>query len=196
MIQPNTLASKLSTAGKYSIIGCCFFIPLSTSVMGAFGALVILFWLISGKIARLPLVIRKSPLAAISSLLIVLFVIGMFYSPAPWEEILDVFKKYRELFFIPAIMCLVLDDESGIIKKAVTAYFIGGIILLGTSYLMAFGIIPPDHYGNSLIQHIAHSFFMAILAFWTMHKTYDSEGKYKVLWLLLLSGELPRPTPR
>lgn len=187
MANQSVMASRLNKAGAYSIVACCFFIPLSTSLMGAFGGLVLLFWIISGRITRLPQLIRISRLAAVSTIMIFLFIVGMIYSPAPWEEILDVFKKYRELFFIPAIMCLLLGDEKHFDEKAVMAFFIGCIILMGISYVMAFGLVPSARYGNSIIQHIAHSFFMAILAFWTAHKAFDS-GKYKVAWALLLAA--------
>lgn len=182
------IPSGLKRAGMYSIIACCFFIPLSTTLMGIFGALVLLCWIISGCLARWPQLLRQSPLNAAATILIVLFIAGMFYSPAPWEEVIDIFKKYRELFFIPAIMALMLNDDRHFTEKAVAAFFIGCIILLAVSYAMAFGLVPSDRYGNSLIQHIAHSFFMAILAFWTAHKTFDAPKKYKALWIILLAA--------
>lgn len=183
-----TIPSRLTRAGIYSIIAGCFFIPLSTTLMGIFGALVLLFWITSGGVARWPRLVRQSPLTAAATILIILFAAGILYSPAPWEESLDIFKKYRELFFIPAIMALMLQDEGRFTGKAVTAFFAGSIVLLAVSYAMAFGLIPSDRYGNSLIQHIAHSFFMAILAFWTAHKAFDAPGKYKTPWLVLLAA--------
>ena len=182
------ISSRLQRAGQYSIIGCCFFIPLSTTLMGAFGALVLLFWIVSGRVAEWPRLIRNNPLVAVTTILIGLFIVGMLYSPAPWDEIIDVFKKYRELFFIPAVLALMVDSKKQYAKQAVTAFFIGCIILLAISYSMALGFIPEDHYGNSVIQHIAHSFFMAILAFWTMHKTFDTRSKFIMLWILLLAA--------
>jgi len=181
------IASRLNKAGMYSIVACCFFMPLSTTLMGAFGALVLLFWIVSGRITKLPQLIRQSPLTAVSTIMIVLFVVGMIYSPAPWDEIIDVFKKYRELFFIPAIMCLMLDDGKQLDEIAVTAFFTGCIILLVVSYAMALGLIPSARYGNSLTFHITHSFFMAILAFWAAHKTFDAK-KYKAAWVFLLAA--------
>lgn len=187
MVSMSRVATGLEKAGKYSIVACCFFTPLSTSLMGAFGALVILFWLISGKITKLPRIIKDNPVAVASSALIILFVIGMLYSPAPWDEIIDVFKKYRELFFIPAIMCLMLDDTKKLDDLAINAFFAGCIILLAISYAMALGIIPSARYGNSITFHITHSFFMAILAFWTANKTIDS-SKYRPVWFILLAA--------
>ncbi|MDW7771458.1 MAG: O-antigen ligase family protein [Desulfobulbaceae bacterium] len=179
--------SRLEKAGIYSVIASCFFIPLSTTLMGLFGGLVLLFWIISGSISRWPQLIRQSPLTAVATILIILFGAGMLYSPAPWEEILNVFKKYRELFFIPAVTALMLKDDRNFNMMAVTAFFAGCIILLAVSYAMSFGIMPSDRYGNSIIQHIAHSFFMAILAFWAAHKAFDAAEKHKPGWMLLLA---------
>ena len=175
----------LTRAGVYSTIAACFFVPLSTSFMGLFGALILFFWLASGSADQLPRILRESPVAVISVLLILLFIAGIFYSPASWEEARDCFKKYRELFFIPAIMCLLAKDQQGSAQWAVTSFFIGCIVVMLTSYAMAAGFIASERYGYSVTYHITHSFFMAILAFWAGQKVMDAR-KYRWLWIILL----------
>lgn len=155
--------------------------------MGIFGAFILLFWIISGTIANLPRLLRQSPLAAVATILTLLFLVGMLYSPAGWEEILSVFKKYRELLFIPAVLSLMLDESGKNRDTAVSAFFAGCIILMIISYAMALGILPSVRYGSSITYHITHSFFMAILAFWTLHRVTDVK-RYKVAWALLLAA--------
>jgi hypothetical protein len=183
----HNISSRLHLVGAYSIIAACLFIPVSTTLMGIFGALVLLCWIASGSIAGWPGLLRRSPTTAAATVLLLLFGAGMFYSPAPWDEIIDALKKYRELFLFPAVMGIMGRAGRGLDEKAVNAFFLGCIVLLLVSYAMAFGLVPSDRYGNSLIQHIAHSFFMAILAFWTAHKALDA-ARYKTLWILLLAA--------
>lgn len=175
--------SFMSRAGGYSIIGTCFFIPLSTSLMGLFGALVVLFWLFSCRIKNIGQLLIKSPVAVIALVLTVLFFCGILYTPVSLDDAVDALKKYRELIYIPIIMSL-LGQEQQFGQKAVMAFFIGCIILLCISYAMAGGILPSARYGHSLTYHITHSFFMAILAFWTLHRLFDAD-KYRIVWGLL-----------
>lgn len=170
-------------SGVFFVIVTCFFIPLSTSLMGISAGLVVLFWILSGRIFRLPQLLAKSPVSFVSLLLFVLFVVGVFYSPVGYEEALDTLKKYRELVFIPAVISLMKGNKKGI-QAAQDCFIAGCIILLLTSYGIAFSILPPVKFGNSILYHITHSFFMAILAFWSAHRAVDSK-QYRYFWIVI-----------
>ena len=58
--------------------------------------------------------------------------------------------------------------------QAENAFLAGSTVLLLISYGMAFSLIPSAKYGNSLLFHITHSFFMAVLAFWALQRALDS----------------------
>jgi O-antigen ligase len=49
---------------------------------------------------------------------------------------------------------------------------------------MYFSIVPVAKYGYSVIYHITHSYFMAILAFWSLHKAIDSL-QYRYFWIIV-----------
>ena len=96
---------------------------------------------------------------------------------------LEYLKKYRELLFIPAIISL-MEESQEARKNAEYSFVAGCIVLLLISYAMHFSIFPFHKYGDSILFHITHSFFMAVLAFWAVHCFIESK-QYRYLWLLL-----------
>ncbi len=103
----------LVNSGVFFVIIACFFIPLSTSIMGISAGLVVLFWVLSGRVFRLPQLVGKCPVSFFSLLLFLLFFIGVFYSPVGYEEAFDTLKKYRELLYIPAVIGLMEGNRKG-----------------------------------------------------------------------------------
>ncbi len=185
---PTNRSDFFHQAGCYSIIATCLFIPLSTSLMGLFAALAVLFWFLSGKFCEFPQLLRTHPAILASTVLIVLFLVGMFYSPADWEEIIDNLKKYRELIYIPMVISL-MNNRDRNQKKALLAFWVGCTILLLTSYAMTMGLIPSARYGNSLVYHITHNFFMAVLAFGAAHNLCNAKTTVsRLLWFAIAAA--------
>ncbi len=171
-------------AGIFSIIAACFSIPLSTSLTGLFTSLVLLFWIVSGTFLTVPKIVTSQPVALVATALFLLFVIGLFYSPVGLGEAGQTLKKYRELLFYPIIISFLAGNKTAG-KRAEIAFVAGCIVLLLISCAISLSLIPPQKYGNSIIYHITHSYFMAILAFWAVHRAVDSH-RYRIFWLLLL----------
>ena len=176
--------SFLVNCGAFFVIVTCFFIPLSTSIMGISAILAVLFWILSGRILKLPKLLTISPVSSISLALFLLFLIGVFYSPANYQEAFDVLKKYRELLYIPVVISLMKGNRKGI-QAAQDCFVAGCIVLLLISYGMSFALIPSERYGSSITYHITHSFFMVTLAFWSAHYTIDSK-QYRYFWAAIL----------
>ena len=175
------MISFFNRASIFSVIATCFFIPFSTAFTALFSTMAVLFWFLSGRFLNFPKILKNYPTALVSLLLFFLFIIGLLYSPAELSDALSNLKKYRELLFLPIVISL-LDGRSGAKSNAINSFIAGCIFLMLVSFFMKFGIIPSDRYGNSLVYHITHSFFMAILAFWSAHRTADSK-QYRYFWL-------------
>ncbi len=152
--------------------------------MGIFGALIVLCWICSFSPTQMGKLLRNSPVSVLSLCLMGLFLAGLFYTPVPIDDGFDALKKYRELIFIPIVMVLLCENIK-IADTAVLSFFIGCIILLVISYAMAAGLLPSTRYGHSLVYHITHSFFMAILAFWVLHKLFD-RAAYRFFFVMVL----------
>ncbi|BHH83343.1 O-antigen ligase family protein [Desulforhopalus sp. 52FAK] len=178
------ITSRIETVGLYSLIASCFFIPFSSSLMGATTILALVCWILSGKIVELPKLMFTDIIVFFAMALLLLLVAGLFYSPAEMGDALSSLKKYRELL----LLAMAVSYFYGKQHKALLAeqFFISGsILLLLISYTMYFGFIPTEKFGYSTVYHITHSFFMALLAFWSLQRLIVGP-KYRPLWALLL----------
>ena len=125
-------------------------------------------------------------LVFLSILLFLILVAGLFYTPVSLEEAAAFLKKYRELLLFPIAVSLIMENDDAA-RFAENSFFLGCVLLLLVSYGIFFSIIPSERYGFSLVYHITHSFFMAVLAFWCLQRMFDSR-QYMYLWLLLFAA--------
>ena len=163
------VVGKVEKAGGTFICLACFFTPLSTSLLGLFSILAVAAWLLSGGLLDLPRVFRATPSTLAAFLLFGLMAIGLTYSPVPPEKGFATLWKYRELLLMPVIFSL-LSHGAKQRTAAQNAFLAGCVVLMAVSYLIFFGIIDDKRYGYSLVFHITHSFFMAVLSFWALHR--------------------------
>ncbi len=171
------------TSALFCAAATCFVIPFSSSLLSFFSILTIFFWLVSGRITQIPAITKENPVALTSLLLFILFLLGIAYSSSDIGYSLEILKKYREVIYIPILLSL-FSGTGKAIDRCERSFIAGCIFLLIISYLMFFSIIPLEKYGNSLIHHITHSYFMAILAFFSLHKAMFNR-KYLVFWLFI-----------
>jgi len=179
----SNIFDKLIKTGCVFICLACFFTPLSTSLLGLFSGLAVLMWLLSGNFLKLPHILISYPSAAIALMLFVLMCLALIYSPAEPLEALDVLKKYRELLLLPVMISL-LTTSTQYQKIAEHSFVAGCIILMFLSYGMFFEFIPEQRYGHSLVFHITHSFFMAVLSFWALHRAVNTK-QLRYFWLIV-----------
>lgn len=175
----------ISIAGRYSIIAACFTMPLSTSAMGGFAGLALLFWLLSGSFTAQLRDLVRNPVVLCATGLFLLLAFSTLYSSASLSASLDTLIKYRELLYLPVVLGL-LQHQNHLANLAKNAFIAGCILLLIISYGMYFSVIPTHKFGNSLLFHITHSFFMAILAFFALHNVFDDK-RHRLFWLLLFA---------
>lgn len=172
--------------GRFFIILCCFFLPFFTSLMGVTAILAAVCWLLSGRVFSLPRLMIDNRMVCLAVALFLLLVAGLFYSPVPMAEALAGLKKYRELLFFAMVVSLMTGRDKAV-QLAEDSFILGCIVLLLISYAMFFGIVPSQRYGYSVVYHITHNFFMAILAFWCLQRAFTSR-QYVYLWLILFAA--------
>jgi len=170
-----------STAGIFCVVLSCFFIPFSTSLMGATATLAAVFWVLSGDVSSLPQLMKKNVSVSLAIALFLLLIIGLTYTPVPLNDALDFLKKYRKILYF-AMVVSIFRDNVGAARLAEDSFIAGCIVLLFISYSIFFSIIPSDRFGFSVVYHITHSLFMAILAFWCLQRMFESR-QYIYLWL-------------
>ncbi len=172
-----------SQAGTFAVIATCFFIPFSTAFTALFSSLAVLFWILSGTFLKLPEILKTSLVSLIAILLFLLFLAGLLYSPAELSDGLSNLKKYRELIFFPIVISL-LREKRWAQVSAENGFIAGCIVLMLVSFGMSLSLITSDRFGDSLVYHITHSFFMAILIFWSAHRAAESRQD-RYFWLFI-----------
>ncbi len=180
------ISAAATTTGEYAVILTCLVLPLSTSLTSLFSVLAFLCWLLSRQYMTLPRQMISHPTVLCAMLLFTLLIAGLFYGPAPLDESLRTLSKYRELLWFPMAIAL-LSGKMRQQKMAEYAFIVGCTLLLLASYFIYFGILPPHKYGHSIVYHITHSFFMALLCFWTLHNAINSK-KLRIPWLILFGA--------
>ena len=140
-------------------------------------------WLLSGNVVKLPHILISNPSAAIALLLFGFMCLALVYTPAEQLEALDTLKKYRELLLLPVMISL-LSASTHYQKIAEHSFVAGCIILMLLSYGMFFDFLPGQRYGHSLVFHITHSFFMAVLSFWALHRATNKHLR-RYFWLII-----------
>lgn len=105
----------------------------------------------------------------IALLLFCFMAAALTYSPVDPTDGFATLRKYRELLLMPVIFSL-LSLGSVTRQRAQLSFLAGCIVLMAISYLGYFELFDTGRYGYSIVFHITHSFFMAVLGFWAMHK--------------------------
>ena len=172
---------KIRLFGGICLCLACFFLPLSTSMLGVFTTLSGVCWLLSGQFLRIKDILLNYPATCASLMLFLLMILAISYSPTEMDESLYALKKYRELLLFPIVVTL-FSLSPKIREQAENCFLVGSIVLMIISYGMAFDILPEDRYGHSIVFHITHNFFMAVLAFWALHRAIRSR-LYRYMWL-------------
>ena len=175
---------RLQRGGTASLCLACFFTPLSTSLLGVFSILAAAAWILSGGVLDLPRQFKANPSSMIALLLFCLMAAALTYSPVTPTEGLETLRKYRELLLMPVVFSL-MSLGSVTRQRAQLSFLAGCIVLMAISYLGYFELFDTGRYGHSIVFHITHSFFMAVLGFWAMHKVTATSWKSwtRYVWL-------------
>jgi O-antigen ligase len=172
---------RLKKAGAICVVLACFFTPLSTTLLGLFSLLAVIAWILSGGFSDLPRTFVDYPHSCLALVLFSFMALAITYSPVNLEQGVDTLRKYRELLLMPIVISL-MSLSRQYREMAENGFVSGCIVLLLASYGMAFGLLPEHRYGYSLVFHITHSFFMAVLSFWAIHRCIDSR-QFRYFWI-------------
>ena len=101
----------LSLYSKYAALCWGFCIPLSTTLTTIFALFTLALIIASGNWREKITLIRNNPLAITIFILFLLFVIGCFYSIAPWHTRLRELIRFRELLSLPLILSVFIEEK-------------------------------------------------------------------------------------
>ncbi|MEW5838903.1 MAG: O-antigen ligase family protein [Pseudomonadota bacterium] len=158
---------------------------LSTALLSVAAALVILFWLLSGRFAETWQRVKTEPAVWMTLGLLGLCLVGLLYTPALPKEALDGAGKYAKLLLLPLALFL-LDDERWI-WRALYAFLLALTLAVFASYLEGYGLTPDwtatgDR--TAFAGHITLSLFEAIGAF-AVFTLARFQAQRRWLWIAL-----------
>ena len=137
--------------------------------------------MLSGNVFSLFRLMGRNISVSLAIALFLLLAIGVVYSPASLNDAFLFLKKYRELVYFAMVVSL-LNNNEGAARLAEDSFVAGCVVLLLISYGIYFSIIPSERFGHSVVYHITHSLFMAVLAFWCLQRIFESR-QYVYLWM-------------
>lgn len=166
--------SGVIRTGGVATVMLGFAIPLSTTLSGVLIATIIGCWLLSARWKAFP---WSTPAAKISlawlSLLLFL-ALSALYSKGSIEEIAQGFQKYHELL-LPLLLIPFLYQQPLLRQKVHYAVLAALLLTLLSSLADFSGIIDVGgRFEHSIKSPITHSLLMAVLAYWSLIKAFDS----------------------
>lgn len=152
-----------------TLVLSAFFLPLSTSITGALFPLAAILSLFSDRWKNKWRTIVSHPVAIFLTAFVLLYVIGIFYSPAPLQDILHRFSKLSTLVCAAAIL-MGFVCESYWQRYILNAFLIAMLVTLTFSYIKYFfhpSWLLHSRFDHASVfkDHIVQNFLMVIAAF-------------------------------
>jgi O-antigen ligase len=151
---------------SWSLILVAFFLPISTTltdVLLMVGAFSLFF---SHDLKAKIMILIHNPIALFLLAFFVLFLLGIFYSSAPWNDVFLMLKKYHKLLLAALIMPFFYQEI--LAKRALYVFLLAMFLLLIISYLKYWGVFHLEsHLGAVEVfkQHIEFNFLMSFAVY-------------------------------
>lgn len=162
--------------GQYSVIALAFAIPISTAMTSVLAMLTLIAWLLGPHFREKREILVHHPLVQWIYPLIILSIVGIFYSPSDSYSIRHGMNDSLRLALIPVFIYFLQNKK---IAQWVLWSFIAAMVLtLLLSFLKVYAGLPIGlkfNLGAVFKSHIKTSFFMAMAAFFLA--TYARESK-------------------
>ena len=161
-----------------------FFLPLSTSITGTLFPLAAILSLFSDRWKKKKWrIIISHPVAIFLTAFVLLYVVGIFYSPAPQQDILHRFLKLSTLV-CAATLLMGFICESYWKRYILNAFLMAMLITLTLSYIKYFFHplwLPHSRFDHASVfkDHIVQNFLMVITAFIFL---YQYARKFNFRW--------------
>lgn len=171
--------------GELSAVLLAFIIPISTSVTNILMGIILICWIGSGQYARKRDILLNHPLVQWVYPLIILSLVGIFYSIGDVEDIRRGLSDSLRLVLIPILIYFYQNKR--IAKLALWAFAAAMILTLGLGFLKMYAHLPiGQKFTEAAVfkSHIKTSFFMAISAFFLCLKA-KSPSRYRLCFIFV-----------
>lgn len=178
----------LKFAGFF-VIAAVFFLPLS--ITGKTIAILLALFCIfcSGHWREKFEQIRNNPVALSALMLLLMFLIGVFYSEASTKESLDIFKKYTRLLYVALFMPIFIANPK-LVKYLLHAFIVSSLFVVVSGFLSVYGwvdIAALFHRSahNAQFPFMISDFLLALSIFFLAHLFWENKTHWR--WFYLIS---------
>ncbi len=178
----NLLSQKATIAASPLLVLFAFALPLSTSAGSILGILLVIVWLMSGKMRIKFNEIFHNPVAIAVLLYILLHIIGLLWT----EDLisgLEILKKQWKLLLFPIFLTLVKKEHT---KYYMIAFVSAIFIKACKAYLVWTGILtlPPSSIFTTLgTTHVMYNPMLALTCYILLQNLLFSTNKLLAKWL-------------
>lgn len=158
-----------SIAG-WAVAGLGFSLPISTSLDGVLLVVAVVAWIVSGRFAEIPGIVRRDRYVLLLPGLFLLLAVGMTHGLASFGERAKYLWKYDD-FLLPLVFVPLFADPA-VRERGLWGFGFGMAVTLVVSLGLAAGWVPHSSWfhGNTanatVFKHqITHNVFMAFAAF-------------------------------
>ncbi len=158
---------KWDKLGQASAIALAFVVPISTAITTILVVIIFLAWLLGPNHAQKKDILSRHPLVFWIYALILLSIVGMFYSSGDEESMRRSLIDSLRLGVIPILMYFYQDKKTG--RYALWAFAFAMIFTMVLAFGKVYAGLPIGTkypMGAVFKSHIKTSFFMAIAAFY------------------------------
>lgn len=166
-IRSHSLNLAFDSFARYFLVLAGFFIPISITATDIAMAVAAILSVLSGVWMKDWDVLRRNPIVLTGVWIVLLTVIAMTWSIAPWADQLSALHKYSKLLYIPLLLPLCKNKRWR--DRAIAAFLAGSVIPVAISYLKAWAGLQFGPYPTLpsfvFYTHIETSFLTAFAAY-------------------------------
>lgn len=185
MFNYQQLQKKFNLIARVLLVATGFSIPLSITGYTILSIATVIFALLAGDFKQKFRMCANNQVILAALLFFILLVISIFYTTAPWSDVLIALRKYDKLLFILFLAPLLLEERWKL--AGIYAFLAAMMVTLVVSYMKWFGLIWVGNggYGTIFTNHINTGFMMAFAAFILVHRCFD-KVKFRWIYAILL----------
>lgn len=121
-------------------VGLFLVFPVSLALTSVLMAAFLAMWVLGGQWKTAAPRVRSNPVAIAALALWVVIVMGVVWTPAPWDDIQLHLSKYSKLLFVVALMTFLVEPKT--YKRALNAFAIAMAFILVSTWLNVWMVLP------------------------------------------------------
>lgn len=179
--------SYLYQASLLFLVLTGFFIPISITAMDVFMAAAAICAILSGHFRENYYDLKRNPIVLSLLAFVLITIIALTWSIAPWGDRLSALHKYSKLLYVPLLLPLCREEKWR--DRTILGFLLGMLITVVISYLKALWNLPippyPDIPSFVFYTHIETGYLVAFATYLFAYYAWKKPKYRWICWLLV-----------